>query len=82
MLNAGIIERCEVSTKWNTKAFPVPKQDGTSCRVVGIGVSQQYFEKAVASYRVMQPATQACACRQQGVCRDRRHKWVSSATSL
>ena len=35
MLNAGIIERFEVSTKWNTKAFPVPKQDGTSFRVVG-----------------------------------------------
>ena len=35
MLNAGIIERFEVSTKWNTKVFPVPKEDGTSCRVVG-----------------------------------------------
>ena len=35
MLNAGVIERCKVSTKWNTKAFLVPKQDGTSCRVVG-----------------------------------------------
>ena len=35
MLNAGVIEKCEVSTKWNTKAFSVPKQDGSSCRVVG-----------------------------------------------
>ena len=35
MLSAGIIEKCKVSTKWNTKAFPVPKQDGTSYRVVG-----------------------------------------------
>ena len=35
MLNAGVIEKYEVSTKWNTKTFPVPKQDGTSCRVVG-----------------------------------------------
>ena len=35
MLEAGIIERCEVSTQWNIKAFPVAKQDGTSCRAVG-----------------------------------------------
>ena len=35
MLNAGVIEKCEVSTKWNTKAFPVPKADGQSCMVVG-----------------------------------------------
>ena len=25
MLNAGVIEKREVSTKWNTKAFPIPK---------------------------------------------------------
>ena len=24
-----------MSTKWNTKAFPVPKTDGQSCRLVG-----------------------------------------------
>ena len=35
MLNAGVIEKCEVSTKWNTKAFPLPKADGQCCRVVG-----------------------------------------------
>ena len=34
-LNAGIIERCEVSTQWNTKAFPVAKSDGSSCHVSG-----------------------------------------------
>ena len=34
MLEAGIIERCEFSTQWNTKAFPVAKSDGSSCRVV------------------------------------------------
>ena len=33
MLNAGVIEKCEVSTKWNTKAFPVLKADGQSCRM-------------------------------------------------
>ena len=32
MLGGGIIERCEVATAWNTKAFPVAKCDGTSCR--------------------------------------------------
>ena len=35
MLDAKIIERCERSTKWNTKAFPVAKADGTSVRLVG-----------------------------------------------
>ena len=35
MLDAKIIERCEKFTKWNTKAFPVAKADGTSCRLVG-----------------------------------------------
>ena len=35
MLNAWVIEKCETSTKWNTKAFPVPKHDCTSYRVVG-----------------------------------------------
>ena len=35
MLETKIIERCEVSTQWNIKAFPVAKQDGTSCRAVG-----------------------------------------------
>ena len=35
MLDAKIIERCEKSTKWNTKAFPVEKGDGASVRLVG-----------------------------------------------
>ena len=35
MLTAGVHEKCEVSTKWNTKVFPVPKADMQSCRVVG-----------------------------------------------
>ena len=32
MLNARVIEKCEVSTKWNTKAFPVPRP---TARVAG-----------------------------------------------
>ena len=35
MLEAGIIQKCEVANAWNTKAFPVAKSDGTSCRLVG-----------------------------------------------
>ena len=35
MLEPGIIERCEVATASNTKAFPVVKNEGTSCRLVG-----------------------------------------------
>ena len=34
MPEAGIIQNCEVATAWNTKAFPVAKSDGTSCRLV------------------------------------------------
>ena len=52
MLNAGVIEKCEVSTSWNTKAFPVPKADLQSCRVVGDwrGVDPQ---EAAAPYGVL-----------------------------
>ena len=35
MLEAGIIQKCEVANSWNTKAFPVAKSDGTSCRLAG-----------------------------------------------
>ena len=35
MLEVKIIERCEVATEWNTKAFPVAKADGTSCSLIG-----------------------------------------------
>ena len=35
MLEAGIIQKCEVAIAWNTKAFPVAKSVGTSYRLVG-----------------------------------------------
>ena len=35
MLDRGIIEPCEVATDWNTKALPVVKGHGVSCRLVG-----------------------------------------------
>ena len=36
MLEAGIIQQCTQPTRWNTKAFPVPKSsDPTRCRIVG-----------------------------------------------
>ena len=34
MLAAGIIQKCKGATAWHTKAFPVAKSDGTSCRLV------------------------------------------------
>ena len=35
MLEGRIIVPCEVPTDWNTKAFPVIKEDGLNVRLVG-----------------------------------------------
>ena len=50
MLSAGVIEKCKVSTKWNTKEFPVPKADMQSCRVEG---GQYDPQEAAAPYGVL-----------------------------